>query len=149
MAIHRRLMLARLLAGASAIALKGVAHAQNVTYTYDALGRISTAAFPNGTTITYTYDPAGNRTQVVQAVGAGAPMGTFAASPTTVAPGGSSILTWTSSGAASASISNSVGTVTPVTGGSVQVSPATTTTYTLTLTGAGGQATLQAIVTIA
>ena len=38
-----------------------------VVYTYDALGRLTSASFPNGVTITYTYDPAGNRTQVVAA----------------------------------------------------------------------------------
>jgi len=35
------------------------------TYTYDTLGRVSTATYPNGVVITYSYDPAGNRTQVV------------------------------------------------------------------------------------
>lgn len=38
-----------------------------VVYTYDALGRLTSAAYPNGVTITYTYDAAGNRTQVVAA----------------------------------------------------------------------------------
>jgi YD repeat-containing protein len=43
-----------------------VAHA-GVTYTYDDLGRLTTAAYDNNKTITYTYDPAGNRTQVATA----------------------------------------------------------------------------------
>lgn len=35
-----------------------------VTYTYDALGRLTSASYPGGVTINYTYDAAGNRTQV-------------------------------------------------------------------------------------
>ena len=48
----------------------GVPAAQNalaadqITYTYDALGRLQMVTYQNGTTVTYTYDPAGNRTQV-------------------------------------------------------------------------------------
>lgn len=34
-----------------------------VTYQYDALGRLTSISYPNGTTVTYTYDAAGNRTQ--------------------------------------------------------------------------------------
>ena len=36
------------------------------TYTYDALGRLTSVTYSNGKTITYTYDAAGNRTQVTQ-----------------------------------------------------------------------------------
>ena len=36
------------------------ATAQTVNYTYDAAGRLTGVAYPNGTTISYTYDPAGN-----------------------------------------------------------------------------------------
>jgi YD repeat-containing protein len=35
----------------------------NITYTYDSLGRVTSAAYPSGTTIVYTYDNAGNKTQ--------------------------------------------------------------------------------------
>ena len=146
--VHRRVLLTRLLTGVSSIPFLGEAYAQNVTYTYDALGRITGATYPNGATITYTYDPAGNRTQVVQTAGAPAPTGAFSANPTSISTGASSTLSWTSSGATSASIDNGIGNVTPVAGGSVQVSPTTTTTYTLTLTGAGGQTTQQATVTV-
>jgi YD repeat-containing protein len=38
-----------------------------VTYSYDTLGRLSTAVYDNGKQITYNYDPAGNRTQVATA----------------------------------------------------------------------------------
>jgi len=39
------------------------AHAANgsVAYTYDALGRVTTASYDTGVCIIYTYDPAGNR----------------------------------------------------------------------------------------
>ena len=147
--LHRRTLLKQVcLAALIDFGLYNQAFAQNVTYTYDALGRIRTVTYPNGATITYTYDEAGNRTQVVQVEGSPAPTGTFSASPTSISSGGSSTLSWTSTGATSASIDHGVGSVTPVSGGSVSVSPTTTTTYTLTLTGAGGQATLQATVTV-
>lgn len=41
------------------------ARAETVTYTYDALGRLISAATTGGHTTTYTYDANGNRTQVV------------------------------------------------------------------------------------
>jgi YD repeat-containing protein len=47
------------------LALCGNAGASTTTYTYDSLGRVVTASFPNGTMATYTYDPAGNRTAYV------------------------------------------------------------------------------------
>jgi YD repeat-containing protein len=34
----------------------------SVTYTYDAVGRVATALYDNGTCIAYSYDPSGNRT---------------------------------------------------------------------------------------
>jgi YD repeat-containing protein len=37
-------------------------HASGITYTYDALGRVLTATYDNGTVIFYNYDAAGNRT---------------------------------------------------------------------------------------
>ncbi|MFL6603249.1 MAG: RHS repeat domain-containing protein [Steroidobacteraceae bacterium] len=45
-----------------------------ITYTYDALGRLHMVTYQNGTTVTYTYDPAGNRTQVTN-TGSGAGSG--------------------------------------------------------------------------
>lgn len=42
----------------------GLASAANgsVAYTYDALGRVTTASYDTGVCIVYTYDPNGNRT---------------------------------------------------------------------------------------
>ena len=59
----------------------------------------------------------------------------FVANPATIAPGGQSTLSWTTTGATSVSISG-VGAVTP--NGSTTVSPQATTTYTLTATAADG-----------
>jgi YD repeat-containing protein len=42
--------------------------AGNVSYTYDALNRLTRAAYEDGTVVEYRYDAAGNRTRhVVQA----------------------------------------------------------------------------------
>ncbi|HET8733282.1 MAG TPA: hypothetical protein VFM45_05855, partial [Anaeromyxobacteraceae bacterium] len=69
----------------------------------------------------------------------------FAATPSSVAPGGSSTLSWSVTGATTLSIDNGVGTVT---GTSRAVTPAATTTYTLTATNAGGSRTATATVTV-
>ncbi len=74
------------------------------------------------------------------------PSCTLTADPTDISSGGSSTLTWASTGATSGSIDNSVGTLTPVAGGSIAVSPTADTTYTATFSGAGGNGTCQASV---
>ena len=48
-----KLILFLLLAGS-------LAAQQNVQYSYDAAGRLTSASYGNGTAITYTYDDAGN-----------------------------------------------------------------------------------------
>lgn len=55
------------IAAATVLAFAGTlpARAETVTYTYDARGRLASAAYSTGATITYSYDAAGNRTQVV------------------------------------------------------------------------------------
>ena len=50
------LFTASLLQGTAALA------AVSIIYTYDALGRVATARYDNGTCIVYTYDANGNRT---------------------------------------------------------------------------------------
>lgn len=71
----------------------------------------------------------------------------FSASPASITSGGSSTLSWTITGAESASIDNGVGTVS-VTTGSITVSPDTTATYTLTATNASGSAKLDTTVSV-
>jgi hypothetical protein len=51
-------------AAAALMACAGSASASTVSYTYDALGRVKSAAYSSGKTILYFYDAAGNRTQV-------------------------------------------------------------------------------------
>jgi alpha-tubulin suppressor-like RCC1 family protein len=66
-----------------------------------------------------------------------APTATLSASPTTVASGASSNLSWSSTNATSCAASGGW-TGTEATSGTFTVSPTNTTTYTLTCTGAGG-----------
>jgi hypothetical protein len=87
------------------------------------------------TTVTVTPPPA-------------APTCTLDASPSAINSGGSSTLSWTTANATSASIDQSVGTVSPVAGGSTSVHPSGTTIYTLTATGAGGTKTCTTTVTV-
>ena len=75
-------------------------------------------------------------------------IGSFTASPTSIVSGSSATLSWAVTGATSASIDNSVGSVTPVTSGSVSVKPTATTTYTLSAANSGGSVTAQATVTV-
>jgi hypothetical protein len=77
--------------------------------------------------------------------GAGAPTGTFTATPSSILAGGTSTLEWNISGSTSVSIDNSIGAVAAT--GSQIVSPAATTTYRLTATASGG-ATLTIFITI-
>lgn len=60
----KRLMLRAAVGLASLSALCGPAGAHDVTYTYDALGRVVRADYGDGSTVLYSYDPAGNRTAV-------------------------------------------------------------------------------------
>lgn len=51
----------------SALLASGAAFAANgsVVYTYDALGRVTSASYDTGVLVYYTYDANGNRTQQV------------------------------------------------------------------------------------
>jgi hypothetical protein len=70
----------------------------------------------------------------------------FAATPPSIAPGASTTLTWSVSGATGLSIDQGVGVVTGRT--SLAVSPSATTTYTLTATNAAGSSSARATVTV-
>ncbi|MBL7061476.1 MAG: CAP domain-containing protein [Dehalococcoidia bacterium] len=119
----------------------------------------SATASPAATT-TYTLtatNAAGTATRQVTVTVAAAPppspppaslpVITFTASPSSIGPGGSSILSWSVTGATSVSISPGGGSLPP--SGSATASPAATTTYTLTATNAAGTATRQVTVTVA
>ncbi len=75
---------------------------------------------------------------------------TLAAAPGTITSGQSATLTWSSPDAVSAAIDNGIGTVSPATGGTVEVTPTETTAYTVTVTFADDStATATAFVTVA
>ncbi len=109
-----------------------VTPATTTTYTLSATG-------PGGTvnsTVTVTVGGTGNP-QIIR----------FEASPLNIAPGASSTLSWTTSGATTVSISG-VGTVTA--NGSTTVKPSQTTTYTLTASDSSGHSvTAPVTVTVA
>jgi len=102
------------------------------------------------TTYNLTATGAGGQTitaSVTVTVGASKPaIIRFTAAPTNINQGQSSLLSWTTTGASTVTINNGVGTV-PA-NGSHNVSPATTTTYTLTATGADGVTSVTAAVTV-
>jgi peptidoglycan-associated lipoprotein len=74
------------------------------------------------------------------------PTVTLSADPTSINKGDSSTLSWTSTNATQLNISPEVGTVTAE--GSTKVSPADSTTYTVTASGPGGSATSTARITV-
>jgi len=74
------------------------------------------------------------------------PTVTLNASPTSVNPGGSVTLSWSSTNATDLDIAPGVGKVAPQ--GSTPVNPTTSTTYTITATGASGSATATAHVDV-
>jgi hypothetical protein len=69
----------------------------------------------------------------------------FGASPTSIAKGGQTTLSWVVSGATSLSISPGLGTVS---GASVTVTPATTTEYTLTASNAAGSTSARTTIVV-
>lgn len=77
------------------------------------------------------------------------PVATLSAAPASIISGGSSLLTWScSNSSTSAVIDNGVGAVSPASGGSIAVMPASTTTYKVTCTNAAGSSSANATVTV-
>jgi peptidoglycan-associated lipoprotein len=74
------------------------------------------------------------------------PTVTLNASPTSVNPGGTVTLSWSSTNATDLDIEPSIGKVAPQ--GSTPANPTTSTTYTITATGPGGSATASAHVDV-
>lgn len=77
-----------------------------------------------------------------------APTATLVANPSTITAGQTAGLCWTTTDATSATLAPAPGAVTPTLGGCVDVSPAASTSYTLTATGAGGATTATAALTV-
>src|SRR5581483_6378364 len=111
---------------------------------------------------TLTIVPTQTTTFTITATGIAAPNATaqatitvtqatlnFTAAPSTIAPGQSSTLTWTTSNITSLSIDNGVGSNLALPSGSVAVSPGATTTFTATgTTASGATVTRTAVVTV-
>ena len=74
------------------------------------------------------------------------PTVSLAADPVTIIEGGNSTLTWSSTNADTVSIDNGIGPV--GLSGTQSVSPAATTTYTITATGAGGTVSESVMITV-
>ena len=102
---------------------------ETTTYTITATGLGGTVTTSDTVTVTYPL-----------------PTVSISADPATITIGESSILSWISTNADYCTIEPGVGIVS--TNGSTIVSPAETTTYTITATGFGGTATAQSIVTV-
>ena len=98
---------------------------------------VATASGPGGSataSVTVTVQPL-------------APTITFSSTPSFILATQSAVLHWATSNATQVSIDNGVGAVQSV--GSTQVSPGSTTTYTLTATGPGGTQTAQTTINVA
>jgi hypothetical protein len=113
----------------------------------------STSVSPTATT-TYTLTATNSSgsatsTATVTISAAGTPtINSFNANPTSIHSGGSSMLSWTTTGATSVAITPGSFTSTAASG-STSVSPTAKTTYTLKATNASGSATATATVSIA
>src|SRR6185369_16464521 len=105
---------------------RSVIPAASTTYTLTASG--SGGSITAATSVTVSTDPAPT-------------IGAFTASPMTITRGQSSTLSWSSiTNATTCAINNGVGSI-ACSNGSTSVSPASTTTYRITATGAAGTAT--------
>jgi len=94
-----------------------------------------------------TWSKEAEGTLVVSGAATGPPViDSFAASPGSISPGGTSTLSWEVTGADTASIDQGVGPV--ALSGTRPVAPVATTTYTLTATSTAGSATATAAVSV-
>ena len=141
---------------------------QSSTLQWSVTGATSISINPGIGTVsstgTFSVSPSDNTTYIITASSGGStvtstatisivPTGTpvitsFNAVPGVITKGQSTELRWNVSGATSVSIDQGVGTV-DVRSGTVDVSPTTHTTYTLTATGTAGSVTARVIVTVA
>ncbi len=123
------------------------------SYTLAATGGQQSVSLAATTTYTATATGAGGSvtaTATVTVTPNPKPTVNISASPTSIAPGGSSTLTVNASNATQVTITGSDGTSYPLlsSGGAQPVRPAATTTYTATATGPGGTASMMTTVTV-
>jgi len=109
-----------------------------VPYDFNSTGWDTRAVANGGHTITQQVKRSNGTTEVDTAgfTVQNPPQSTLFASPTTIPDGGSSTLTWTTTNAATATLNGNAVAL----NGSLVVTPAATTTYTLVATGPGGSA---------
>jgi hypothetical protein len=144
-----------------------VAAGQPVTLTWSSSNAVSCAASDGWSGIrptsgTQVVSPTATTTYILSCTGVGgvasqsalvtvttpAPTVALSASPASIAAGESSMLTWSSTGTASCTASGGWSGAKP-SSGSQAVSPASSATYALSCTGAGGSASQSATVTVA
>lgn len=109
--------------------------AQTTTYTLRASGSGGVASQSVTITVRSSVPPPPPSTPAIQ----------INANPATINAGDFSQLTWSTTNARSVVIDNGIGSVQPPSGGSRQVSPAGTTTYTATATGENGATVSQSV----
>lgn len=80
--------------------------------------------------------------------GVASPVCSLSASPSTIAAGGSSLLSWNSTGALTGTLDNALGTISSVGSGSMTVTPTTTTRYTGTFVGSAGTVTCETTLSV-
>lgn len=152
-------------ADALAVTCAGAATATGITWTATPSGGVApyaylwsnsaTSAVQTVTAVAGTYSQTITVTDASSTVASstcsatvsvGAPtISAFTATPSSIAVGSSTVLSWTVTNASSTSINKGVGTVSST---SVTVTPAVTTTYTLTATNPSGSVTREVTVTV-
>lgn len=112
---------------------------RNPTHAYAAAG-----AYPVTLSVSNANGSTSATRTVVVSLIAPPQITSFTATPSSVLPGQSATLAWTSSGGTSASIDHGIGSV--ATSGSVTLVPIIGVPYTLTVTGPGGSATASIVI---
>jgi len=142
-----------ILGGESSILIWTSEHADSVSID-NGIGAVdlsgSTTIAPTATT-TYTITaagPGGEATNSITVTVYYPPTASISVHSDNISAGASAVLEWTSSHADMVVIDNGIGDVSSMPSGSLIVSPATTTTYTIAASGIGGFATDNATVTV-
>ncbi len=124
------------------------------SYTLSSAGGTQSVSPTSTTTYTATATGTGGTASanvtVTVTTGTGAPTVTVSANPTSIAKGGSSVVTVAATNATSVTLDGSNGSkrTLPAAGGTATVAPTSTTTYTATATGSGGTASSSVTITV-